>query len=63
MAVFRTDADTRRPRRQEWQQRNQYTEELQIVREQERRKTYHRVSRGAAEKAESSVCKKSHRLR
>lgn len=43
MAVVRTDADTRRPRRQEWQQRNQYTEELQIVREQERRKTYHRV--------------------
>jgi len=27
MAVSRTDEDTRRPRRREWQQRNQYTED------------------------------------
>jgi hypothetical protein len=32
MAVFRTDEDTRRPRRREWQQRNQYTEDWGIVR-------------------------------
>ena len=32
MAVFRTDEDTRRPRRRKWQQRNQYTEDWGIVR-------------------------------
>src|SRR5260370_12966071 len=32
MAVFRTDEDTRRPRRRQWQQRNQYTEDWKIVR-------------------------------
>jgi cytochrome c biogenesis protein ResB len=32
MAVFRTDEDTRRPRRREWQQRNQYTEDWGFVR-------------------------------
>ena len=40
MAVFRTDEDTRRPRRREWQQRNQYTEDWKIVRVgREKRKT------------------------
>ena len=32
MAVSRTDEDTRRPRRGEWQQRNQYTEDWDNVR-------------------------------
>src|ERR1700758_2747348 len=37
IAVFRTDADTRRPRRQEWRQRNQYTEDWRNVRVGNRR--------------------------
>jgi hypothetical protein len=32
MAVFRTDEDTRRPRRRKWRQRNQYTEDWGNVR-------------------------------
>src|SRR5258708_9885279 len=32
MAVFKTDEDTRRPRRRKWQQRNQYTEDWRNVR-------------------------------
>jgi hypothetical protein len=32
MEDFRTEEDTRRPRRREWQQRNQYTEDWGIVR-------------------------------
>src|ERR1700688_1699297 len=38
MAVSRTDEDTRRPRRGEWQQRNQYTEGWRNVRAGEQKR-------------------------
>ena len=39
MEDFRTEEDTRRPRRGEWEQRNQYTEDWGFVRvEEEMRK-------------------------
>src|SRR5882757_572744 len=42
IAVFRTEADTRRPRRQEWQQRNQYTEDWRFVRVGEEKRSERR---------------------
>jgi hypothetical protein len=41
MAVFRTDEDTRRPRRREWGQRNQYTEDWGFARVRARRERLH----------------------
>ena len=38
MEDFRTEEDTRRPRRREWEQRNQYTEDWRFVRVGEARR-------------------------